>query len=1397
MIGQEDKNGFDIKDIRIIRLSRYTYSKLENGSQPEESKDEEYDQFYLFDYYDGLTCIKDEEGSLGYEDCMGLDNPSFKDVIRPKKHNTTAVQSWSLVRLNTDDEQNTDPFKYKTEDKNYLSDRPFLAITTVTINPEHFYNYNKYYPSKLARDFIQECLDSIQSKIKDAIQKSNIKSKPLIDVFVSVNYGDFCVVVRTSDIFDAFAISIILRSANNNIGTDKKYKIRFSTFTTMGIETGMKENLPLTIKDEHARTLDKHYIVLRLSAHSDIIPELMRIAVKNEKVAINEPLGIYGRYDISIRLTIQQFSKLYPLLCHYKLNMGNLYAIPSIIEENDELVSLLDCALRDKKMHIINERPLLFLEKDGGNSYPDYSCFYKASIDKFRTRLNNLREKIDDVTGKAYMLPYRRKEFLELMRLIKELYKTYIPMWYQHDSRINIYLIYQTLYMVVWASDSYIKKIADLKYAIEENTKLIENDLFAVSTLCKSLIESLNKAVYQINSLAKVLQSINLQTIQMPNYEIQTQVDLEKYVVSFTEFLREFSASFYQNYKHDQHYRVMPFITLDLTAEKVSAEHLFHPVIPPELNGVTPSTAELNNIIIPSFECLARAYDLLLLLCHEMTHSFRFISRTDRNKFVIESILGRMSEYIANQWISLSSPNLNYLNVDSLVKFTSDAINEALMENCSIEGWLAYPFRSLEASMEEFFLKKVFTERNRHTTSNPTKSSLDTVIDALKYIYTKALGVDDDDMTRLESVKKEYKSFIKHINAKVRLNELIVKRVQKCIQEYAKISTWNGTKLEEFYKKTDFSNAVDIELDEIETILPCIENSNERDLIGFLKKELQKRKLFITDGIVCMESKFVIDVCTDLKYYASKNIFFELEEYFKTNNPLSPCNLIKHAFDIAILDEKGRVELERKTIALEKTIKELYKKSRDLENAFSSKNEKGFIKAGKGVTKALTSLSKSTKIIPLSAEEIKKLKTLVKIANEKVYAYIQDECDINYQYTCATKAIRDNPDGIPVCSNVIRERIIKSIHSKLNFSYLNDEMDDKVNKTVLESSQIYSLLSALCIHSNEQENFSENLRKCFYSFSDEQISGMVKSFGETYREVVADLGMCAAMSLTSFGYLKFYMRYYHRGRSLNSDLSLDMTSERAAAVVNTLLGTGKDNTRKREELKNNVRTYIEHVFQSTCATLKNDIMQEIEKKKDLQNNLSVFFEKWNKFEKDLTQISDNYIKAMDSIGSSDFFINPCYEMLVQGFRSSMQLDENSEELSIYREVFDDRCTSLLINKYFERFDRLYYLLSLLHRVFQTDISERESDHYKHLYYECIKSEGKPYCIWEKPNSGIDVRKSVSEYFNSTEPYEEEITSKILRNTFAFILEYYYRNRLAYSNDPSFDDDWIIELTGGK
>ena len=80
-----------------------------------------------------------------------------------------------------------------------------------------------------------------------------------------------------------------------------------------------------------------------------------------------------------------------------------------------------------------------------------------------------------------------------------------------------------------------------------------------------------------INRYYKFLQNVNAQTWQSPLYEIQTQLDAEKMMIAYREFLYEYFFDYKEHYKDDKEPRPMlyPILYPDMAIDIACAMAVF------------------------------------------------------------------------------------------------------------------------------------------------------------------------------------------------------------------------------------------------------------------------------------------------------------------------------------------------------------------------------------------------------------------------------------------------------------------------------------------------------------------------------------------------------------------------------------------------------------------------------------------------------------------------------------------------------------------------------------------------------------------------------------------------------------------------------------------------------
>lgn len=127
--------------------------------------------------------------------------------------NEVASQLWSLVSEDEISEEKvnvSDVFEYGANSKK-LSDKPFLGLISASINCEDYAEWcekKQDFENLKSSMFIKKCNKELNNRIEN-FKKG--QANDLIKCFYSVNYGDFCVVIRTNDLDDIFKLAYNIR----------------------------------------------------------------------------------------------------------------------------------------------------------------------------------------------------------------------------------------------------------------------------------------------------------------------------------------------------------------------------------------------------------------------------------------------------------------------------------------------------------------------------------------------------------------------------------------------------------------------------------------------------------------------------------------------------------------------------------------------------------------------------------------------------------------------------------------------------------------------------------------------------------------------------------------------------------------------------------------------------------------------------------------------------------------------------------------------------------------------------------------------------------------------------------------------------------------------------------
>lgn len=498
-----------------------------------------------------------------------------------------------------------------------MSTKPFLGI--IQINFVHY-----FYEQNLSAD---EVLSFCEEKIIEAL-KPNISSENVCyQLYRSSTIGDFCLAVKSEEIEKIYKISTIL---NNFAVHYKGESYKFNTYTNVGIECIADETgnycsfLEATIKkNQHCE------FAIRITAYNDFAKRIFeKIKNSNEiKVTIEPMNGLFGRYDFLLHLTMENFALVYGTLCRSKIAGYSADASNPMDDDKKSFVQLFQAGVEEGQIKIINERVLVPLS-DTLFTFDnvDINCQQFAEKEKklksIVTNANEeLKDKMKNFQEMEELFLEERRCFIDISRELWEVISTYVPQGMENDSHVNWQILISDLRVTFDAIEEWKKSYKDCK------------DIAERKEMRQLFLENLRLITDAVNQYYKFLQNVNSQTLQSPLYEIQTQLDAEKMMIAYREFLFEYFRHYKMSYEASDDKRTMfyPIVYPDVSIEKACVVVAF-------MNERKLST-RLLICRVPSFEYYGRVYDMIPWVLHEASHYIRSVNRPSRNRYVIHLVI--------------------------------------------------------------------------------------------------------------------------------------------------------------------------------------------------------------------------------------------------------------------------------------------------------------------------------------------------------------------------------------------------------------------------------------------------------------------------------------------------------------------------------------------------------------------------------------------------------------------------------------------------------------------------------------------------------------------------------------------------------------------------------------
>lgn len=619
------KNEYEADVVKMIRNNNMADERIKNTS----------DIYFMLDYFDLLfhkELLGDEKV---YRKFWHIESDNSKEALAYKA-------SYKTLSLYAKIQEGSCSIWERTSES--MSSTPFLGV--IQINMVHH-----VYKEELE---VENVLVNLEKKIAKQISESVLgKNQLYYRMYRSSTSSDFCLIVKSNKVENIFRISVMI----NNLVVDYcNYKFRFNTYTNIGIESGRdKAGDFYTFPQEIVKMNNECKFSLRFTASSKFAQSKYFDSVKGKECYLAEHMdGLFGRYDFMVHLNMEEFAKVFPTLCKSKI--AGINRTDATGGGADTLADLLCRGIEAGEIQIINERALVSLTNINFKSNDLHAepggqdIVLKGEEKTLKEVVKNKGEKIQERMNEFEKMRgefiEERRAFIDICRELREVINTYVPQGMDHDSQVNWYILISDLGVVLDSIEDWKKFYGNLT---DRNEKKHEREHF---------LSDLRVATEAISQYYKFLQNVNAQTWQSPIYEIQTQLDAEKMMIAYREFLYEFFCM-YKNAYEDRP-KFYPIIYPDMSIDKVYVQAPF------KYRGK--SDKKLLVCKVPSFEYYGRMYDMIPWILHEASHSFRTLNRQDRNKYLARRVLYKVFEQAMYEVLNKYTNDFGYHKLGTLEK---------------------------------------------------------------------------------------------------------------------------------------------------------------------------------------------------------------------------------------------------------------------------------------------------------------------------------------------------------------------------------------------------------------------------------------------------------------------------------------------------------------------------------------------------------------------------------------------------------------------------------------------------------------------------------------------------------------------------------------------------------
>lgn len=752
------KNKYHIEGIYNLTLVR-------NNSHVRRLNFQEDDHlFFMLDYFNFLHIKKLEDNKDGYKMLCGFDNSEDMAAARKIMGIYALVQDGGKVK---------DLFQCNGQQSGETSDAPFLGIVQINIIANE-----REGGEIIGLDQVQAQLLEYRNKIEEGL-KDKLGENGDFQVFQTITSEDFCVVIRAAEICRIYEAVTGLMEIKNKSG-----KRVFFTYTNVGIEcvqeTEMerrKVNFLRLSETAVQRNADTQFVI-RFRMENCILKEIQQMLKNNEgEYKLEAVNGLFGRYDLVARISIQEFKEIYPCLCRnkagYSIEVSDYKVFTSLF------VRKIVEGMENGTIKTINVRVLMDLNTIAEQATSKVQPWFdKEKADKIEKRSNRVRKRFEDFQ-KTYdnRFVFNRYRYNDLCNMLERLMSSYKNLAYELDTHTNWFICSQYLEILFENMNYYMQGVrADDGKAREK------------------FMNEFQAFINAFGEFVRILQDNNQHTIQAPKYDVVTPIDGQKFLIAYGEYMDHMHEEYCcMNWAaagddivcREERKKARVIIYPDVSKKKIEVMEVVQYDSRVKVEGREKVTSLLL-CGIPVFEYFERTYDLIPLISHEICHHMLVLNREVRNDFLITILFKEISKIISYNIQAKAFTGKYVVEYDSITELLSECLAKVLKENYQKESgdkWKNYVSNHISMGVYEY-MKNFFRKEERDDRLGVGNVPWENIVRRFYDIAKEIYAVDDEFLEAMGKCHSKRKAEDAETDRAVRIvYKLLFDRINEMMPE--------------------------------------------------------------------------------------------------------------------------------------------------------------------------------------------------------------------------------------------------------------------------------------------------------------------------------------------------------------------------------------------------------------------------------------------------------------------------------------------------------------------------------------------------------------------------------------------------------------------------------------